>query len=239
MKMKVLLSVFICFNIIAPLSAAENTTTNRLSIRAILQRRNGGSIIEPNSGAGRIVYVNAQKRAPREWLEEIAAQFSNELCVNIDVEEGQFQFPSPEMKGEAVLFVIDDPAMPSLLHAPEQRWTMVNVAPLTTGRGAKPAFFAARVKKELTRGFSLLAGTQTSNYPDSLLGSMTKPEELDTFANTSLPVDIKSRFVPYLSGLGIKPYNKTTYRRACQEGWAPAPTNDVQKAIWDEFNKQR
>ena len=28
----------------------------------------------------------------------------------------------------------------------------------------------------------------------------------------------------------------STYRKACQEGWALAPTNDVQKAIWKEVH---
>ena len=25
-----------------------------------------------------------------------------------------------------------------------------------------------------------------------------------------------------------------TYKEACEEGWAPAPTNEIQKAIWDK-----
>jgi hypothetical protein len=25
----------------------------------------------------------------------------------------------------------------------------------------------------------------------------------------------------------------TTYRNAVMEGWAPAPTNDIQRAVWD------
>ena len=32
------------------------------------------------------------------------------------------------------------------------------------------------------------------------------------------------------------PYIESTYRKACREGWAPAPTNDVQKAIWEDIN---
>ena len=37
--------------------------------------------------------------------------------------------------------------------------------------------------------------------------------------------------------LGVRPAIYDTYDRACQEGWAPAPTNDVQKAIWDEVHE--
>ena len=27
-----------------------------------------------------------------------------------------------------------------------------------------------------------------------------------------------------------------TYKRACREGWAPTPTNDVQRAIWEKVH---
>ena len=28
----------------------------------------------------------------------------------------------------------------------------------------------------------------------------------------------------------------STYKKACQEGWVSAPTNDIQKAIWDKVH---
>ena len=31
----------------------------------------------------------------------------------------------------------------------------------------------------------------------------------------------------------IAPVRRTTYKVACEEGWAPAPTNDFQRAIFD------
>ena len=34
--------------------------------------------------------------------------------------------------------------------------------------------------------------------------------------------------------MGISPYRRVTYKMAVKEGWAPAPTNDYQKAIWDK-----
>ena len=27
-----------------------------------------------------------------------------------------------------------------------------------------------------------------------------------------------------------------SYRQACKEGWAPAPTNDLQRGVWNEFH---
>ncbi len=33
---------------------------------------------------------------------------------------------------------------------------------------------------------------------------------------------------------GIPLTRRTTYKQAVKEGWAPAPTNDIQRAVWDE-----
>ena len=60
-------------------------------------------------------------------------------------------------------------------------------------------------------------------------------QELD-FAQEKLPIDIQDSIKKYLSAAGVTPLRRTIYRRACQEGWAPAPTNDVQKAIWDKVH---
>ena len=35
---------------------------------------------------------------------------------------------------------------------------------------------------------------------------------------------------------GVTPARKGIYEAACQQGWAPAPTNDIQKAIWDKVH---
>lgn len=245
-KLLIIVAAFVALNVVADEAATPATADgekpaakkiDRAKLQAALYKRNGGNLKLPGSQKGRVVYVNAQKKAPADWLKQNADVFATHTKIQIDVEEGEFSFPSPKIHGQASLYVIDDPAMPPLLAAPESRWAMVNVASLATGAGEKPQFFAARVQKELTRGFCLLAGTQTSNYPNSLLGCVTKPADLDLFEDCRLPVDILGRFAPYLEGYGVKPYILSTYRKACQEGWAPAPTNDVQQAIWDKVHQ--
>jgi hypothetical protein len=39
--------------------------------------------------------------------------------------------------------------------------------------------------------------------------------------------------------LGVLPAQRATDMKACQEGWAPAPTNDVQKAIWEKVKAEK
>ena len=235
-KLTMLVAVIVAAFCVEGQSENAAAPKGKRNIREAVYRHTGGKIKAPGEQRGKIVWVNAQDKASKEWVESIATYFADMIHVQIDVEVGTFKFPDVEIRGNATLYIIDDKAMPAILHAPESRWTLVNVARLSDGEGAKPAFFEARVKKELVRGFCLLAGTQKSNYPQSLLSSVTKPSDLDEFPNYELPVDIPTRFHEYLAGFGIKPYRLTTYKKACEEGWAPAPTNDVQKAIWDKVH---
>ena len=61
-------------------------------------------------------------------------------------------------------------------------------------------------------------------------------EELD--ANNSLKPapDGINAFMNNAAAYGMTPLTIASYRTACRNGWAPAPTNDIQKAIWDEIH---
>ncbi len=52
-----------------------------------------------------------------------------------------------------------------------------------------------------------------------------------------IPIDMANRYTSYLATLGVKPAHERTYRQACKEGWAPPPTNDIQRAIWQKVHK--
>ena len=220
----------------ATTNAAPRRKFDKAGYMARWYKRTGGKIMLPDSKQGKIVFVNTQSAADETWIYAVATNFAQALKIDVELTKGEFALPAPKIHGNATLYVIDDAKLPTVLHAPENRWTMINVAPLREGDGEKPQFFKARTIKELTRGFSLLAGTQTSNYPESLLSTIVKPSDLDTHIDARLPVDIPARFIPYLAGFGVKPAVYATYKKACEEGWAPQPTNDVQKAVWDQVH---
>lgn len=208
--------------------------------QALILRLTGGMIGKPGTMQGKIVYVNAQKTFPREWIEQTAGLFNDlfrkKIRFDIGVKDGEFSFPNPKIEGEASLYIIDDPGMPTLLAAPENRWVMVNVTKLRLGEGAKPQFYEARVKKTIMRGAAILCGAQDSSYPRCLLTCKTEPSQLDINPDTRLPVDVVGRFEKYLAGYGIKPEQMKPYRTACEEGWAPKPTNKIQQEVWDEVH---
>ena len=198
-------------------------------------KHTGGFVVRPGSQKGEICYVNAQQRVPKAWIDESIAYFVKCTRFKISYKEGAFDMKAPKIEGNATLYIIDDETMPTLLIAPENRWAFVNVAPIA--KEQRPAFFEARVKKELTRGFCFLCGATNSQYPRSLTRGIVNHEDLDKNPDLELPVDVISRFKTYMETLGVTPAIQLTYRKACQEGWAAAPTNDYQKAIWDQVHE--
>lgn len=191
----------------------------------------GGEVERPNSGEGTVVYVNAQKRVPKEWIAANAAYFRDKSRYNVIVEDGTFDLNSPKVHGKASIFVVDDPKLPMTLLASEEHWVMVNVAKIVC---EKPQFFRARAGKLLSRGFCFVLGATDSQYMLAATGCMNKAEDLDAVPDYRVPVDLVARFKRYGRAMGLKPFEVATYRQACKDGWAPSPTNDVQKDIWDE-----
>ena len=196
-------------------------------------RSEGGLILEPNTQKGEIAYVNCQDSAKAEWITESVMYFRKETKFNISEHRGTFNIRDPKVVGNVTLFIINDLKMPTLLVAPENRWATVNVAPLKSN---KEPYFRARVLKELSRGFALLCGASESQFPGALTTAIIKTSDLDRYTDHHLPVDLFARFRKYMRSFGVKPGNIETYETACCQGWAPAPTNDIQKAIWDKVH---
>lgn len=219
-----------------PESTAGATPESGESVASIVERNTGGKLIALYKTTKKIYYVNAQKRVGKDVIDAARRKMQETLRTPVDFAEGTFDLKSPKIEGELSLYVIDDESLPMSLVAPEGRWAFVNVAPLAKGRGEKPQFLEARVRKECARVGCMLFGGISSSYKQNLLSFVGSPEDLDKFESDNLPVDGPMRCSRYLLGMGVKPYRKVSYRKACEEGWAPPPTNDVQKAIWDKVH---
>ena len=217
----------------APLTM-EEMMAKRAKAKEILMKKVGGLLARPNTQRGEVFYVNCQRRAPKEWIDESIMYFAEETKFKISYKEGSFDLTAPKVEGNATLFVIDDEKLPPILVAPDSRWAFVNIAPLAVE--TRPAFFQARTKKELSRGFAYLCGAANSQFPMALTRGIVAHSDLDKNMDLRLPVDLFQRFRTYMEPLGVTPQISVTYRKACQEGWAPAPTNDVQKAIWEKVH---
>lgn len=211
----------------------EELAARKAERQAEFDKRTGGRIVKPGTQQGKIVYANCQSRIPMDWIEESVAYFTKETRFKISIKNNSsFDLMSPKIEGNATLFIIDDDALPTILVAPENRWAFVNIASIA--KEQRPAFFEARVKKELSRGFAYLCGAANSQYPLSLTRGIVNHKDLDKNVDLGLPVDVLQRFRTYMEPLGVRPAIMSTYLKACREGWAAQPTNDYQRAVWNE-----
>ena len=198
-----------------------------------------GGVVRKTEGRGRIVYANLQNTVDSKDIARTMNVLGKYLHVHIDTLDAKANEVKDVGKyllannAKAVVIVVDNPDDPTILVAPEDKWAKVNIGKF------KDKNVKSRAQMELLRTFCYLCGGIGSDYQNPLTGFIGNPTQLDDSPIAELPIDVVNRFTPYLKQLGVIPYVEATYRKACREGWAPAPTNDVQKAIWQEVNADK
>lgn len=204
-------------------------------------RRYGGIIQVPNSQKGRIVIINAQRKLPLSNIRAGMDEFAQTLKFRVEFVDGEpttLEKASADMEklgADVAVFIQDNPeSKVTILSAPEQRWTILNASAINAG-ARSDEFAAARIRKELMRGFLCAAGTMNSQYQGSIMAAIREPKDLDKMLEAA-PVDAIQRAIESLKVYGVTPQEMSTYKKACQEGWAPAPTNEYQKAVWDKVH---
>ncbi len=137
-------------------------------------------------------------------------------------------------KTGAVLSVIDIAGWPTLLIAPEDGWAQVNVAALAKDNPA-PEALAGRVRKELWRALVYLFGGGNSVMATGdLMRPVNSLEDLDGRLAYAPGPEPFNAVLDGARARGITSIRRTTYKQACIEGWAPAPTNSFQKIIYED-----
>ncbi len=226
-------------------AAALTPEMRKARARAKIYQRTGGWVRRPGTGRGKCVLVNTQKKIPPEPFGCAAAEMSRMLRVDMELKEGApvtvatASMGVLKSGGQAAVFIVDDASLPALLVAPESRWAMVNAAALVADK-ASAATVAKRAMKEACRAFAQLAGASNSSVPEGcVLRPVNSLRDLDALTVDCFCPEPVQRIVEHLETLGVEPFSGTIYRSACMQGWAPAPTNDVQKAIWERVMAEK
>ena len=210
------------------------------SPQEIVEMRTGGLIKQEGTGEGEIVFVNAQTNLPRhevmEFVNKISILFHFQMSV-VDGEKPSVTSANAMARatgGKIVVFLTDDKTLPRSLVAYEDKWGIVNFGNL---EDVAILLKYERMKKMLFRTFALVAGLADAPQIGSTMWPIASDKDLDGvwLPNVPLP-NLANALTKHLERLGMKQTTVKTYRRACEEGWAPAPTNDVQKAIWDKVH---
>jgi len=203
--------------------------------------RAGGYVARPGSMKGQIAFIDAGSGIGEDELRKVVSALGEKLAkYDVRVEKAEAGSPAAvkaRSGADVAVVVVDDDATPAMLVAPEDRWAAVNVRKVSEGLkgSAVGRFRASRCRKEILRAFTFVCGGVASSFDGNIL-DVPSPAELD-LRDEFIPFDKFAAFTKHLSGIGVTPRRLVTYKRACREGWAPAPTNDVQKAIWDEVHQ--
>lgn len=131
--------------------------------------------------------------------------------------------------------VIDDPVLPTELVSPDARWGILNIRPLMADNPSQEVF-EMRFRKVYWGIIARTLGAGTSSFPGCVLVPFSTLKELDAITATQPCPEPYNKMIDTGKYYGIDVLTITTYRTACQQGWAAQPTNDVQKAIWNEVH---
>ncbi len=213
----------------------------RAKLRAGMLARMGTPVMRPNLEPG-ICFVNAQKTLPAEAFEAPMTNIREEFRISCYVREGEFvslkdlAAMAAKTNHACVVCVVDMPDFPQVLTAPDNHWSLVNVAPL---KADKPdaAKLAERFRKVAYRGFALAMGAGFSAQAGGLLQPAETLADLDAIYGKASPPDCHFPIINYCELRKVAPGGMAPYRIACKEGWAPPPKDELQKRIWDEFHK--
>lgn len=205
----------------------------------------GGLVHKPI--VGKVVHVvNAQSVLSVEEIAKLVQEMRLTLALPFELVAGDparkpleaaAAASSAENVGAAVVLAETD-GLPSLLVAPEMAWSVVNMKAL---RADNPpdVRLRNRAAKEVWRAAALALGASTSAYKPCVLEPVNSMADLDaTLAMRPCPEPC-NKIVDVSRRLGIGQIRFASYRQACREGWAPQPTNDVQRAIWSQVNSDK
>ncbi len=131
----------------------------------------------------------------------------------------------------AAVLVIDDAAYPFLMDSPDGRWAVLNVAAVK-GDAAK---LSGRLTKLVWNATARAVGAGGCGDAFSVFAPFTTLAELDRLGSDPGPMG-HNALIDAAKARGLKFVTLATYRTACQQGWAPAPTNEFQKAIWEQVH---
>lgn len=256
--MKTVAKLFIILPAIAVSTSAiaqhsrENVKTSSVSdtqqlkykpgeLRQKLDHYMGGIVEKPSSSKGWICIANAQSILPEPKLHAYIAELRYGIKLETKVQPCVDAFSittaanlSKKTGANATLFLIEDDTLPFSLVAPESGWAVVNARAIS--KGTLPRIAQERVKKAIIRAYSILCGAYDPGTAGNILWPVSSPEDYDSLQNPSIfPPTLGGPICAHMSRAGMSPIIFSSYRKACEAGWAPTPTNDMQKAIWDEI----
>ncbi len=243
MKIRMIASVGAAMLVCAVVALPERTPEQR---RADMEKF-GGYVVRPGNGKS-VLLADMRGGGDDAALQRFARGGQGALHLTIDLKKaappvggdiGEAARRLKDATHPAVIAVADVPGRPALGVFPEEAVAFVNVAPLKTDDETR---YRARVNKELWRAAGFALGAYVLPRKGCVMESVTSVEQLDKLPAQMLSPMRFANIYRTVEALDIPDGREVLYAKALREGWAPAPTNDAQRAAvkkWEEVKAKR
>ena len=203
--------------------------------RERMLKETGGIVMTPETGPW-IAVVNAQTKIDADFyageIDHVSKVFRYPFHSIESTNSWRDAARSEVARGATLAVVVGDvEGESSLVVLPSEQIALVNVAALAT---EDKAVFNERFHRELLRGLAFTFGLGYSAGSGSVMKPVKSVMELDSLDGRQLGPDAMGLSMRLAQTRGLTMMRKVPYKFAVKEGWAPAPTNDLQKAVWDE-----
>lgn len=189
-------------------------------------RHFGGHIYQPVKSKV-VSILDEQSIVERDAIERIASEMQSMLMLPVAVNASSNVAVRIRLRA-------DEKAAP-LVIMPDNAIAIVDVKALSVDKPAMP-LLETRLSKEIWRGFVYVLGGGNTYVQNCVMKQVSSLKDLDAIPSRTACPDAYLRIAESARAIGLNPLRRVTYRQACKEGWAPQPTNDVQKAIWDQIH---
>jgi hypothetical protein len=229
----------------APGPFLDNANPQRIKVDPAKRYARTGGMITQRSSDPRILFVNCCDPSYADNMQRIQQELEKITALPCAVETihpknddvcalAAQLLAKPE--NAVVIILGSSDKYPSLLTAPENQWGFFNLNFLKSD-GCDAKTLKDRIVKQGWRTLSATLGSIYTTSPVCLMKPITKAEQLDAFNLFVISPEPLSKLQNQAKIIGLKTMKRTTYSIAVKEGWAPAPTNDVQRAIWQRHGK--
>ena len=225
--------------------SAEVTNTGKRTRPPRRPYTPSGGIVEKKYTGNVLRIINTQDIISADKVQQIAQEMRWQALLPFEVMTKNMLAGESPMKIAtdsvnvnnvgAIVLVINEETLPIVLTAPEQRWTILNINSIKTDAKSIEKI-EERFTKLLWIAIGRTLGAGYSSYKPCVMAPFKDIVGLDNNPAKKPCPEPFNKMIDTGAAYGIKTINIASYRKACQEGWAPAPTNDIQKAIWDKVH---
>lgn len=202
-------------------------------------KRTGG-LVDPPANGKKLLILDCREKDSSTLTNLVkAAEMQLSLACSLkkmtlkDANPTEVAFSGKSGEIAAVVMLLEKENFPTLSVYPEDAIAIVNLRKM---QDPEYNVYRKRLVKEFWRGVGFAIG----GYGNLMQGGVMLPvysvTDLDDLVAVSLPATAVNTITVTKNRIGLYRKNPVPYSRAVKEGWAPAPTNEAQRAVWDKLH---